>query len=72
MSPPDPSKKDVKVPGGAVIITGIDRFFSNGLDYVNANKNKRFFEGESSLRLSDSEGELKADEQMSTTLSFTG
>jgi len=28
-----------------VIITGIDRFFSNGLDYVNANKNKRFFEG---------------------------
>lgn len=45
MSPPDPSKKDVKVEGGAVIITGIDRFFSNGLDYVNANKNKRFFEG---------------------------
>jgi enoyl-CoA hydratase/carnithine racemase len=45
MSPPDPSKKDTKVEGGAVIITGIDRFFSNGLDYVNANKNKRFFEG---------------------------
>lgn len=50
MSPPDPSKKDQKVPGGAVIITGIDRFFSNGLDYVNANKNKRFFEGSSFRR----------------------
>jgi len=72
MSPPDPSKKDVKVPGGAVIITGIDRFFSNGLDYVNANKNKRFFEGESILRLFDNQGELEADEQMSTTLSSTG
>jgi hypothetical protein len=47
MSPPDPSKKDMKVEGGAVIITGIDRFFSNGLDYVKANQNKRFFEGES-------------------------
>jgi enoyl-CoA hydratase/carnithine racemase len=46
MSPPDPSKKDVKVEGGAVIITGIGKFFSNGLDYENANKNKRFFEGE--------------------------
>ena len=72
MSPPDPSKKDVKVPGGAVIITGIDRFFSNGLDYVNANKNKRFFEGKSSLRLFDNQSELEADEQMSTTLSSTG
>jgi len=45
MSPPDPSKKDVKVEGGAVIITGIDRFFSNGLDYLKANQNKRFFQG---------------------------
>lgn len=43
---PDPSKRDVKVEGGAVIITGQGRFFSNGLDYVDANKDKRFFEGE--------------------------
>jgi hypothetical protein len=49
MSPPDPSKKNVKVEGGAVIITGIGKFFSNGLDYENANKNKRFFEGMSKI-----------------------
>lgn len=30
---------------GAVIITGQDRFFSNGLDYSNAMANKYFFEG---------------------------
>lgn len=42
---PDPSKRDTKVEGGAVIITGQGRFFSNGLDYVDANKDKRFFEG---------------------------
>lgn len=45
---PDPEKKDVKVEGGAVIITGAGRFFSNGLDYENATKDKRFFEGMSS------------------------
>jgi enoyl-CoA hydratase/carnithine racemase len=42
---PDPRKKDTKVEGGAVIITGQGRFFSNGLDYENATKDKRFFEG---------------------------
>lgn len=30
---------------GAVIITGTDRFFSNGLDYSKAMANKHFFEG---------------------------
>ena len=30
---------------GAVIITGHERFFSNGLDYTNANRDPRFFEG---------------------------
>lgn len=55
MSPPDPSKKDVKVEEGAVIITGIGKFFSNGLDYENANKNKRFFEGMSKILGSVSE-----------------
>ena len=29
---------------GALIITGHDRFFSNGLDYPSATKNQRFFE----------------------------
>lgn len=43
---PDPRKKDAKVEGGAVIITGQGRFFSNGLDYESATKDKRFFEGE--------------------------
>lgn len=42
---PDPKKKDAKVPGGAVIITGQGKFFSNGLDYESAMKNRRFFEG---------------------------
>ena len=56
MSPPDPSKKDMKVEGGAVIITGIDRFFSNGLDYVKANENKRFFEGMSFTSLLKGKG----------------
>jgi len=31
---------------GAVILTGQDKFFSNGLDYAKAMSNKRFFEGE--------------------------
>jgi enoyl-CoA hydratase/carnithine racemase len=69
MSPPDPSKKDVKVEGGAVIITGIDRFFSNGLDYVNANKNKRFFEGMLSTCRAFEKG---ANGQMYMTLRSTG
>jgi len=32
---------------GAVVLTGEGKFWSNGLDYENATKNKRFFEGES-------------------------
>lgn len=41
--------KDARQSGngaGALIITGSGRFFSNGLDYGSAMKNKRFFEGE--------------------------
>jgi len=38
------SKKGKDVPGGAVVITGQGRFFSNGLDYEKAMKNPRFFE----------------------------
>lgn len=31
---------------GAVVLTGADRFFSNGLDYLKSLTNPRFFEGE--------------------------
>lgn len=31
---------------GAVVLTGSDRFFSNGLDYLKSLTNPRFFEGE--------------------------
>lgn len=30
---------------GAVILTGQDKFFSNGLDFAKASLDKRFFEG---------------------------
>jgi enoyl-CoA hydratase/carnithine racemase len=43
----DPKKFGDHKGAGAVILTGSGRFFSNGLDYPSATKNRRFFEGES-------------------------